>query len=151
MTAGHDGRYNESYPEVFGRKLKSAMEAVGINFTVHNIAQGNNNCFPSNACYETMGGFDPDFVGWYVDRCMDTNINNTIYHITGSSPLIVGIMKSFSKLLQDSHSGVKILGWFTMRSQDPSRVVKVAPPPNLILPTLMRYHMDSYEYILRYD
>jgi hypothetical protein len=64
VTAGHDGRFSEGNSEVFSRKIKSAMEAVGIDVQVRNIAQGNNQCYPSNACYETMGGFDPDLVHW---------------------------------------------------------------------------------------
>lgn len=64
VTAGHDNLYNESYPEVFGRRVGPAMEAVGIKFDVHNIAQGANACFPSNGCYESMGGFNPDFINW---------------------------------------------------------------------------------------
>ena len=64
VTAGHDNLYNESYPIVFERKIAPAMEAVGIKVNVRNIAQGANNCYPSNGCYESMGGFDPDFVNW---------------------------------------------------------------------------------------
>ena len=64
VTAGHDNKYNESYPEVFGRKIGPVLEALGINFAVRNIAQGANACYPSNACYESMGGFDPDFINW---------------------------------------------------------------------------------------
>ena len=40
------------------------MAALGINMTVRNIAQGANNCNPYDMCYESMGGHDPDWVGW---------------------------------------------------------------------------------------
>jgi hypothetical protein len=65
VTAGHDNQYRQSYPEVIGRKVRPILEAFGIPTLIHNIAQGANGCFPSNFCYESMGGFDPDFVGWY--------------------------------------------------------------------------------------
>jgi hypothetical protein len=68
VTAGHDNLFNESYPIVFGRRLCPAMEAVGIKCDVHNIAQGANACFPSNGCYDSMGGFNPDFINWYVTQ-----------------------------------------------------------------------------------
>lgn len=64
VTAGHDNQYNQSYPEVVGRSLRSVLAVFGVDTTVHNIAQGNNQCFPSNYCYDSMGGSDPDFVNW---------------------------------------------------------------------------------------
>jgi hypothetical protein len=64
VTAGHDNQYTQSYPEVTGRKIRPILEVFGIPTLIHNIAQGANACFPSNWCYESMGGFDPDFVGW---------------------------------------------------------------------------------------
>ncbi len=42
----------------------TACKALGIDLIVHNIAQGANNCIPYTMCYESMGGKDPDFVGW---------------------------------------------------------------------------------------
>ena len=44
--------------------IYSARKALGIDLIVHNIAQGANNCIPYTMCYESMGGKDPDFVGW---------------------------------------------------------------------------------------
>lgn len=41
-----------------------AFRALGINLIVHNIAQGSNDCFPYNFCYEAMGGENPDWIGW---------------------------------------------------------------------------------------
>eukprot|EP00602_Paraphysomonas_sp_CaronLab_P002960 CAMPEP_0185031420 /NCGR_PEP_ID=MMETSP1103-20130426/18883_1 /TAXON_ID=36769 /ORGANISM="Paraphysomonas bandaiensis, Strain Caron Lab Isolate" /LENGTH=564 /DNA_ID=CAMNT_0027566945 /DNA_START=110 /DNA_END=1804 /DNA_ORIENTATION=- len=64
VTAGHDNLYQQSYPEVLRRRMAPALQAAGIELKVRNIAQGNNQCFPSDYCYEAMGGYDPDFVGW---------------------------------------------------------------------------------------
>jgi len=64
VTAGHDNQYNQSYPEIIGKRMRPIFSALGIKLTVHNIAQGANNCFPSNLCYEPMGGYNPDIVGW---------------------------------------------------------------------------------------
>ena len=49
---------------VFERRMKPVFDALGIELLVRNIAQGANNCFPSNLCYEAMGGSSPDWVGW---------------------------------------------------------------------------------------
>lgn len=38
VTAGHDNYLNESYPEVYERRMRPALEALGIKFTMHNIA-----------------------------------------------------------------------------------------------------------------
>lgn len=46
------------------QRMKGIFDALGIDFQVHNIAQGANNCIPYTFCYESMGGFDPDFMGW---------------------------------------------------------------------------------------
>lgn len=64
VTAGHDNYYNQSYPFVLERRLKEPLETLGIKLDVRNIAQGANNCRPSNYCYESMGGEDADFIGW---------------------------------------------------------------------------------------
>lgn len=67
VTAGHDNFYNQSWPFVFERRMKPLFEAVGVTLKVHNIAQGANNCRPSNLCYEAMGGLPgikADFIGW---------------------------------------------------------------------------------------
>mmetsp|Transcript_6875 Transcript_6875/g.10326 ORF Transcript_6875/g.10326 Transcript_6875/m.10326 type:complete len:611 (+) Transcript_6875:45-1877(+) len=64
VTAGHDNLFNQSYPMIVLKRMSPALAAAGIEMIVHNIAQGANNCFPSNYCYESMGGFDPDMVGW---------------------------------------------------------------------------------------
>lgn len=64
VTAGHDNYYNESYPFIFKRRMDGIFSALGIKLTVNNIAQGANNCAPYILCYESMGGLDPDFIGW---------------------------------------------------------------------------------------
>eukprot|EP01033_Poteriospumella_lacustris_P017146 gene17146-12265_t len=64
VTAGHDNYYNQSYPFVFERRIKKAFEALGIKLLVHNIAQGANNCRPSDHCYNAMGGDNADFMSW---------------------------------------------------------------------------------------
>jgi len=64
VTAGHDNYFRESYPLVFERRMSPAFKALGINLIVHNIAQGSNDCFPYNFCYEAMGGSNFDWIGW---------------------------------------------------------------------------------------
>jgi hypothetical protein len=64
VTAGHDNYYNQSYPFVFERRMKSAFQKSGVELIVRNIAQGANDCYPSNYCYESMGGSQFDWVGW---------------------------------------------------------------------------------------
>ena len=64
VTAGHDNYYNQSYPFVLERRLKPIFKALGVNLLVHNIAMGANGCRPSNYCYETMGGDNPDWILW---------------------------------------------------------------------------------------
>lgn len=64
VTAGHDNGVNVSYPIMVLKRMSAALAAAGVDLQVHNIAQGANNCLPSNACYESMGGHDPDFVSW---------------------------------------------------------------------------------------
>lgn len=41
VTAGHDNYYNQSYPFVVERRLGYILGALGVDLTVHNIAQGN--------------------------------------------------------------------------------------------------------------
>ena len=64
VTAGHDNYYNQSYPFVFERRMKDIMKHFGLDLVVHNIAQGSNNCRPSDYCYEAMGGDNPDWISW---------------------------------------------------------------------------------------
>ncbi len=64
VTAGHDNFYNQSYPFVVERRLKDIFSILGVELIVHNIAQGANNCIPYILCYESMGGMNPDFIGW---------------------------------------------------------------------------------------
>lgn len=64
VTAGHDNYYNQSYPFVFERRVKPIFDALAVELQVHNIAQGANNCRPSDHCYAAMGGDNADFYGW---------------------------------------------------------------------------------------
>jgi hypothetical protein len=64
VTAGHDSYFNQSYPMIVHKRLGSILAMLGVNLDVHNIAQGANNCVPYSFCYESMGGYDPDFVNW---------------------------------------------------------------------------------------
>jgi len=64
VTAGHDGYFNESYPMIVQRHLTPIFDKLGIEFLARNIAQGANDCWPYTNCYESMGGDDPDWIGW---------------------------------------------------------------------------------------
>eukprot|EP00602_Paraphysomonas_sp_CaronLab_P001648 CAMPEP_0185032004 /NCGR_PEP_ID=MMETSP1103-20130426/19815_1 /TAXON_ID=36769 /ORGANISM="Paraphysomonas bandaiensis, Strain Caron Lab Isolate" /LENGTH=486 /DNA_ID=CAMNT_0027567733 /DNA_START=228 /DNA_END=1688 /DNA_ORIENTATION=- len=64
VTAGHDNAYNDSYPLVVERRLGPVLDKVGVHLEVVNIAQGANDCMPSDLCYDTMGGFHADFYSW---------------------------------------------------------------------------------------
>ena len=64
VTAGHDNYFAESWPLVYERRMKPVFNALGVRLRVHNIAQGANNCLPSNFCYEAMGGFRADWIAW---------------------------------------------------------------------------------------
>jgi hypothetical protein len=64
VTAGHDSYYNQSYPYIVKNRIGPILKSLGVELEVRNIAQGANNCAPYILCYETMGGANPDFVGW---------------------------------------------------------------------------------------
>jgi hypothetical protein len=64
VTAGHDNYYNQSYPFIFQKRMGDIFESLGIKLIVRDIALGANNCSPYILCYESMGGFNPDFVNW---------------------------------------------------------------------------------------
>jgi len=55
------------------KRMENIFKSLGIEMQVHNIAQGANNCIPYTFCYESMGGLDPDFVGW---EQVSRNINH---------------------------------------------------------------------------
>ena len=63
VTAGHDNYYNQSYPFVFDRKLSRVFQHLGVELSVRNIAQGGNDCLPSNLCYD-IGSAKPDWISW---------------------------------------------------------------------------------------
>ena len=60
----HHSFYNESWPFVFERKVRPILAALDVQLVVHNIAQGSNQCVPSEFCYNAMGGDNADFIGW---------------------------------------------------------------------------------------
>ena len=63
VTAGHDGYFKDSYPMVFQRLMSPLFDSLGVQLEVYNIAQGANQCIPSDLCYSAMGHANPDFVG----------------------------------------------------------------------------------------
>ena len=64
VTAGHDSYFNQSYPQIVQARMGPILSQVGVDLRVHNIAQGANNCSPYQLCYESMGGRNPDWIGW---------------------------------------------------------------------------------------
>ena len=64
VAAGHDNYYNQSFPFVCERRLKAVFDFLRIPLLVRNIAHGQNQCRPSNLCYNAMGGDDADWLGW---------------------------------------------------------------------------------------
>lgn len=79
VTAGHDNGINVSFPLIVQKRMEKALAAAGVDLQVHNIAQGANNCLPSNLCYESMGGHDPDFVAW--EQSFNCGRDDGIYEI----------------------------------------------------------------------
>jgi len=79
VTAGHDNGINVSYPLIVNKRMHAPLAAAGVDLQVHNIAQGANNCLPSNVCYESMGGHDPDFVAW--EQSFNCGRDEKIYEI----------------------------------------------------------------------
>ena len=78
VTAGHDSYFNQSFPMIVNKRMSSILSALGINLTVHNIAQSANNCYPYDMCYESMGGLDADFIGWEQSYNCGHDEGNTI-------------------------------------------------------------------------
>eukprot|EP00603_Paraphysomonas_imperforata_P007121 CAMPEP_0114431818 /NCGR_PEP_ID=MMETSP0103-20121206/10815_1 /TAXON_ID=37642 ORGANISM="Paraphysomonas imperforata, Strain PA2" /NCGR_SAMPLE_ID=MMETSP0103 /ASSEMBLY_ACC=CAM_ASM_000201 /LENGTH=365 /DNA_ID=CAMNT_0001601433 /DNA_START=336 /DNA_END=1430 /DNA_ORIENTATION=- len=64
VTAGHDNFFRQSHPLVLESRMRPIFEALGIEFEVNNIAQGANDCHPSNLCYDAMAGEGGDFYLW---------------------------------------------------------------------------------------
>ena len=80
VTAGHDNGVNLSYPLIVNKRMHAPLAAAGVDLQVHNIAQGANNCLPSNVCFESMGGHDPDFVGW--EQSFNCGRDEKIFELT---------------------------------------------------------------------
>ena len=66
VTAGHDNYFAQSYPMIVEKRMKDIFSALNITFIVRNIAMGANACSPYIMCYESMGGYDADVIGWEV-------------------------------------------------------------------------------------
>lgn len=64
VTAGHDSLFKHSHPKILEARMRPIFEALGITFEVDNIAQGANDCSPSNMCYDAMAGEGGDFYLW---------------------------------------------------------------------------------------
>ena len=64
VTAGHDSPYNMSFPEVTGKLMKPAFDAMNVNLVIRNVAMGNNPCIPYDACPATFAGPDADVIHW---------------------------------------------------------------------------------------
>ena len=64
VTAGHDSLFQHSHPKVLERRMRPVFDALGIDFVVHNIAQGANDCVPFNMCLDAMAGEGGDFYLW---------------------------------------------------------------------------------------
>eukprot|EP01035_Chromulina_nebulosa_P021157 gene21157-27412_t len=81
VTAGHDNYFNQSFPMIVLKRMKPILKALGIKMKVHNIAQGANNCIPYSFCYESMGGINPDFVGW--EQSYNCGHDDPIFELVG--------------------------------------------------------------------
>jgi hypothetical protein len=64
VTAGHDSLFQQSHPKILENRMRPIFEALGVVFEVDNIAQGANDCLPSNMCYDAMAGEGGDFYMW---------------------------------------------------------------------------------------
>lgn len=64
VTAGEDNTFLSAYPQVFERRMKPVLSALGVDLVVRDIAQTANQCIPSELCYNAMGGENADFIGW---------------------------------------------------------------------------------------
>jgi hypothetical protein len=64
VTAGHDNKFEESYPIVMGKVLKPAFDAAKVELVVRNHAMGNNPAIPSALCVGAQLGEDTDVAVW---------------------------------------------------------------------------------------
>jgi hypothetical protein len=63
-TAGHDNRFNSSWPMVMAQLLKPVFLALGITLEVRNHAIGGTFSLPYSWCLPTFLGQDSDLVMW---------------------------------------------------------------------------------------
>lgn len=96
VTAGWDNYYHQSYPMIFEKRMAASFRALGVNLTIHNIAQGDNRCRPSDYCYSSMGGKNPDFIGWEqsYDCGRNPDIFELVARIAGESKAVIHYMAS---------------------------------------------------------
>ena len=64
VTAGHDNFFNQSYPDIFKKRMIHSFHKLNIKLVVRNIAHAHNQCLPSELCYYAMGGDNADWIGW---------------------------------------------------------------------------------------
>ena len=64
VTAGYDNLFQQSHPKILESRMRPIFEALGVAFEVHNVAQGSNDCVPSDMCYDAMAGEGGDFYLW---------------------------------------------------------------------------------------
>jgi len=68
VTAGHDNKFEESYPFFFKRFLECSFQAAGLTLRVRNAAQGFNQGLPYGLCSSSYLGLDADLVFWEMNH-----------------------------------------------------------------------------------
>jgi hypothetical protein len=84
-----DNYFNESFPQVFERKLAPVFAALQVSFVVRNHALGNNPCYPYDACIATHLGEDLDILAWEQVRkrtpiCVGVGVLWLCCHVTAA-------------------------------------------------------------------
>lgn len=113
VTAGHDNYFNQSYPNIVFKRFSSSLAALGIELVVNNIAQGANQCRPSNLCYESMGLENFDWVGWEQSyNCPKSNdIFEMVARLALMNSAIVYYSASGSFLPDDCNKSTDSILW----------------------------------------
>ena len=81
VTAAHDNYYNESYPAITQKRLSPILKVLGADLEARNIAQGANACLPYQLCYDSMGGLDPDWIGW--EQSYNCGRDESVFELAG--------------------------------------------------------------------
>jgi hypothetical protein len=126
ITAAHDCFFNQSYPLVFERTMKSLFQAAGIDLQVFNVAQGNSPVYPATWCVGATAGEDADIIGWEhtlncpssTSQCIEDFIrriaqfpSNPIpiaFHAL-AKPKMIGKLKKLSDLMFNGPNGNETL------------------------------------------